>query len=115
MTDTPFEVETSGGSLNGHSAGRGAPALLLHGGPGLPDYLEGCSGELANLFTTIRYTQRGVAPSTVGPPYSVEAHMADALEQRRSAKPSPAAADARTSSSLPWNPRRRSAARLGRS
>ncbi len=79
MTDTPFEVETSGGSLNGHTAGRGAPALLLHGGPGLPDYLEGCSAELANLFTTIRYTQRGVSPTTIGPPYTVETHMEDAL------------------------------------
>ena len=64
---------------HGHTAGRGSPALLLHGGPGLPDYLEGCAAELANLFTTIRYTQRGVAPSTVGPPYTVETHMADAL------------------------------------
>jgi proline iminopeptidase len=79
MADNPFEVRTSDGSLHGHTAGRGSPALLLHGGPGLPDYLEGCSAELANLFTTIRYTQRGVAPSTVGPPYSIETHMEDAL------------------------------------
>ena len=68
MTDTPFEVKTNGGSLHGHTAGRGAPALLLHGGPGLPDYLEACSAELANLFATIRYTQRGIAPTTIGPP-----------------------------------------------
>ena len=55
------------------------PALLLHGGPGLPDYMDGCAAELGNLFTTIRYTQRGVAPVDVGGPYTVEAHMADAL------------------------------------
>jgi pimeloyl-ACP methyl ester carboxylesterase len=79
MADPPFEVARSDGSLHGHTAGRGAPALLLHGGPGLPDYLESCAAELANLFTTIRYTQRGTAPTTVGPPYTIETHMADAL------------------------------------
>ncbi len=79
MADTPFELATSDGSLFGHTAGRGAPALLLHGGPGLPDYLGGCAEELENLFTTIRYTQRGAPPSTVGPAYTIETHMADAL------------------------------------
>ncbi|HEX4520386.1 MAG TPA: alpha/beta hydrolase [Gaiellaceae bacterium] len=79
MADPPFEVATSDGVLHGHTAGRGAPALLLHGGPGVPDYLEGCAAELANLFTTIRYTQRGTAPSTVGPPYTIESHMEDAV------------------------------------
>lgn len=79
MADTPFEVQGSAGSLHGHTTGRGSPALLLHGGPGLPDYLEGCAAELANLFATIRYTQRGVAPTTVGPPYTIETHTKDAL------------------------------------
>jgi pimeloyl-ACP methyl ester carboxylesterase len=31
------------------------------------------------VFSTIRYAQRGVAPSTVGAPYSIEAHVADAI------------------------------------
>src|SRR5277367_5307416 len=79
MADTPFEVQGSAGSLHGHTTGRGSPALLLHGGPGLPDYLEGCAAELANLFATIRYTQRGVAPTTLGPPYTIETHTKDAL------------------------------------
>jgi pimeloyl-ACP methyl ester carboxylesterase len=79
MPETPFEIEIGDGELHGHFVGRGIPALLLHGGPGLPDYTEGAADELANLFTTIRYTQRGTLPSTVGGPYTVEAHMADAL------------------------------------
>ncbi len=79
MAETPFEVATSGGLLLGHTVGRGAPALLLHGGPGLADYLGGCAQELENLFTTIRYTQRGTPPSTVGAPFTIETHMADAL------------------------------------
>jgi pimeloyl-ACP methyl ester carboxylesterase len=79
MAETPFQVRVGDGELQGHFGGRGVPALLLHGGPGLPDYLEGCAAELANLFTTIRYTQRGTPPSTVGPPYTIESHMADAI------------------------------------
>jgi pimeloyl-ACP methyl ester carboxylesterase len=79
MPETPFEIEIGDGRLHGHFGGRGIPALLLHGGPGLPDYTEGAADELASLFTTIRYTQRGTLPSTVGGPYTVETHMADAL------------------------------------
>ncbi|HWE80872.1 MAG TPA: alpha/beta hydrolase [Gaiellaceae bacterium] len=80
MGEKPFEVETSDGvTLVGHIGGNGSPALLLHGGPGLTDYTHGCAEELANLFTTIRYTQRGVAPSGVQGPYTVESHMTDAL------------------------------------
>jgi pimeloyl-ACP methyl ester carboxylesterase len=75
----PFEVTVDGGSLPGHSGGSGPTALVLHGGPGLPDYMAGCAAELGDLFSTIRYTQRGTPPSTVGPPYSVETHVADAL------------------------------------
>ncbi len=79
LSEAPFEVEIGDGVLVGHRGGTGPPALVLHGGPGLPDYLEGCAAELAPVFSTIRYTQRGNRPSTVGPPYSVEDHMNDAL------------------------------------
>ena len=66
--------------LAGQSAAESVrPALLLHGGPGLPDYLAGCAGELADLVTTIRYSQRGNPPSTAAGPYTVESHMDDAL------------------------------------
>ena len=79
MREERFEVPVAGGLLAGHRGGEGAPALLLHGGPAFPDYTEGCAAELSSLFETMRYTQRGVLPSTAGPPYTIESHTADAL------------------------------------
>ena len=75
----PFDLPVDGGVLRGHRGGAGAPALLLHGGAAVPDYMGGCSERLDGLFATIRYTQRGTPPSEAVPPYSVEAHMGDAL------------------------------------
>jgi len=75
----PFDVPVADGVLVGCRGGDGPPALVLHGGPALPDYTEGLAAELGDLFTTFRYTQRGAAPSTVGPPYTIESHMEDAL------------------------------------
>jgi len=77
--EQPFEAPVGGGVLAGHRGGEGMPALVLHGGPAVPDYTEGLAAELGELFSTIRYTQRGVAPSTVGPPYTIETHVSDAL------------------------------------
>ena len=79
MRDEPFEVALEGGVLRGQSGGDGPPALLLHGGAAVPDYLEPLAAELAPLLRTYRYTQRGTPPSSGGPPYSVEAHAGDAL------------------------------------
>ena len=45
----------------------------------MPDYLGSLAVELACTFTAYRYTQRGTPPSGGGPPYTVEAHMEDAL------------------------------------
>ena len=79
MREEQFQVRVGDGSLVGCAAADGAPALLLHGGPAIPDYLGPCALELEGLFATMRYTQRGVPPSTVGGPYSIESHMDDAL------------------------------------
>jgi proline iminopeptidase len=79
VREEPFEVRVGDGALVGCMATDGAPALLLHGGPAIPDYLGPCALELEGLFATLRYTQRGVPPSTVGGPYSIESHMDDAL------------------------------------
>lgn len=79
MTEEPFEVPIGDGVLVGHRGGEGSPALVLHGGPAMSDYTQGLAAELAHLFTTYRYTQRGAAPSTVGPPYSIESHSQDAI------------------------------------
>jgi proline iminopeptidase len=79
VDEQPFELAIDGGVLHGQRGGSGAPALLLHGGAAVPDYLGGCARLLDGLFSTIRYTQRGTPPSIAGPPYSVESHLADAL------------------------------------
>jgi proline iminopeptidase len=79
VREVPFEVQVGDGSLVGCAAADGAPALLLHGGPAIPDYMGPVALELEGLFATMRYTQRGVPPTTVGGPYSIESHMDDAL------------------------------------
>jgi pimeloyl-ACP methyl ester carboxylesterase len=79
VTERPFEVPVGDGVLVGHRGGEGPPALVLHGGPAVPDSTEGLAAELGDLLSTYRYTQRGVLPSTVGAPYSIESHAADAI------------------------------------
>jgi pimeloyl-ACP methyl ester carboxylesterase len=72
-------VAVADGELHGHRGGDGPPALLLHGGPAVPDYTAELAAELGGRFHTIRYTQRGAPPSSGGPPYTIERHMDDAL------------------------------------
>jgi proline iminopeptidase len=79
MKDEEFDIAITGGVLRGHVGGKGPPALLLHGGAAVPDYLGELAAELASLLTTYRYTQRGTPPSTGRAPYGVEAHVADAI------------------------------------
>jgi pimeloyl-ACP methyl ester carboxylesterase len=79
VDEDQFDLPIDAGILHGHRGGSGAPALLLHGGAAVPDYLGECAILLNGLFSTIRYTQRGTPPSEAGPPYSVESHVADAM------------------------------------
>jgi len=79
VSEAAFEVPVDGGTLHGHRAGSGLPALLLHGGAAVPDYLADCAVVLDGLFATIRYTQRGTPPSEGRPPYTIESHVADAV------------------------------------
>jgi proline iminopeptidase len=74
-----FEVRCGDTVVRGHRGGTGAPALLLHGGAAVPDYLGECAETLDGLFETARYTQRGTPPSDEGPPYTIEQHLADAV------------------------------------
>lgn len=76
---TEFAVERDEGVIGGWRAGSGTPALVLHGGPGLTDVTDGLAAELGDGVETFRYQQRGLAPSTVDGPYSVEDHVSDAL------------------------------------
>jgi proline iminopeptidase len=79
VEERQFELSVHGCRLRGAAGGSGPGALLLHGGPGIPDYTAPLAAELAPLVSTLRYTQRGVDPSDAGPPYSVEVHIRDAI------------------------------------
>jgi pimeloyl-ACP methyl ester carboxylesterase len=66
------------GPIAGETYGEGAPVLMLHGGPGMTDYMSVLDGE-TDGWRRIRYQQRGLAPSAQDGPFTVEAHVADAL------------------------------------
>jgi pimeloyl-ACP methyl ester carboxylesterase len=75
-----FTVEVAGGSISGHRVGHGPPALVIHGGPGLSgEYIESLTDELGDVLETVHYEQRGVPPTTVGEPFTIEAHVEDAI------------------------------------
>ncbi len=59
------------------SAG-GRNLLLLHGGPGLGDYMN-LLGDETSGWRTISYQQRGLLPSTQHGPFDIEQHVADAV------------------------------------
>jgi proline iminopeptidase len=76
-----FEADVPGGALRGWVSGDAGPrVLLLHGGPGMSfDYLDGLAEELGPGFQIAAYQQRGLEPSTLEGPFSVEREIADAL------------------------------------
>jgi pimeloyl-ACP methyl ester carboxylesterase len=75
---TSFVVNVPDGPIAGTVDGDGPPLLLLHGGPGLTDYMSALDDETAG-WRRIRYQQRGLAPSTLTGPFTIENHVADAL------------------------------------
>jgi len=79
MTEREFNAPVPGGEIVGWVSGSGPPVLLLHGGPGLSDYLDGLAAELAPVATVARYQQRGLAPSVVDGDRTVDGHVADAV------------------------------------
>jgi proline iminopeptidase len=79
--ENEFRAPTDGGELVGWLRDGPAdvpPALLMHGGPGLSDYLEPLADELDGLFPIARYQQRGIAPSLIGGERDIARHVADA-------------------------------------
>lgn len=78
VSGVSFEVTVPGGILAGVRSGRGDPLLVLHGGPGLSDYSGMFADELTG-WDALRYTQRGVDPSTTAGPFTVGQHVSDAL------------------------------------
>lgn len=75
--------------LAGWRSGSGRKVLLLHGGPGLSEYMNGAAEELAAGYEVFRYQQRGLSPSTTSGPFAVEDHLADALAVMNSIGPDP--------------------------
>lgn len=75
-----FTAETANGPITGHEGGdpAGPAVLLLHGGPGLTDYMEMLAPELDG-WRAIYYQQRGHAPSATEGPFTVSRNVADAL------------------------------------
>ncbi|MGY1696081.1 alpha/beta fold hydrolase [Geodermatophilus sp. SYSU D00814] len=55
----------------------GDVVLLLHGGPGCPDYLEPVARHLAPRFRAVTFDQRGVGASTTDGRYRLDDHVAD--------------------------------------
>jgi proline iminopeptidase len=78
MPEKRFETDTGAGVIVGWQTGDGPALLMLHGGPGLSDYLSLIEGETRG-WRSIRFQQRGVAPSALTGPFTVERHVADAV------------------------------------
>lgn len=72
-----LSLPVEGGRIVGWQGGSGPPMVLLHGGPGLTDYLSELAAELAAGFTVFRYQQRGLAPSVTTGDRAVDGHAAD--------------------------------------
>jgi pimeloyl-ACP methyl ester carboxylesterase len=76
----PFSAPVAGGDIVGWRTDEsGPPALLLHGGPGMSDYLDSLVPELSGVLTMARYQQRGLAPSLVEGGRDVATHVGDAV------------------------------------
>lgn len=78
-SEREFYAPVAGGEIVGWVRGNGPPALLLHGGPGISEYLAGLAAELAGSMTVARYQQRGLPPSITHGDRSVDGHVADAV------------------------------------
>jgi proline iminopeptidase len=78
MMSRAFTAQTPQGPIAGWVDGDGPPLLLLHGGPGMSEYLTMLGLEVDG-WQAIRYQQRGLAPSTSDGPFTIEQHVADAV------------------------------------
>ena len=65
--------------LAGWVTGRGPEVLLLHGGPGMTDYMQSLLPELDG-YQVASFQQRGVAPSTLSGPFDVPTLRDDVIE-----------------------------------
>lgn len=78
MVSHTFAAGSGAGSIVGSVSGEGRDLLLIHGGPGLCDYMD-VVGDETRGWRAIRYQQRGLSPSVTEGPFSVTRHVADAV------------------------------------
>jgi pimeloyl-ACP methyl ester carboxylesterase len=78
VAEDAFVAQTPEGPIAGYVGGSGPALLLLHGGPALTDYMDMLAPEVDG-WRAVRYQQRGLAPSAVSGPFTVERHVADAV------------------------------------
>ena len=69
-----------GSSPEGSSSDGWAAVVMVHGGPGLPDYLSPVAATVDDLFRVHRYDQRGTGGSTWHGVHTIARHVRD-LEQ----------------------------------
>jgi proline iminopeptidase len=77
LPDVEAFVDANGAALWTATRGRGGPVLLIHGGPGICDYLEPVAGMLEDMATVHRYEQRGCGRSPELEPIDITTLVAD--------------------------------------
>jgi pimeloyl-ACP methyl ester carboxylesterase len=70
---------TTPNGLAGSVTGSGPEVLLLHGGPGITDYMQSLLPEL-HTYEVATFQQRGVAPSTLAGPFDIPTLRDDVIE-----------------------------------
>jgi len=73
------ETFTTPSGLVGWVTGSGPALLLLHGGPGMTDYMQSLLPELGD-YRVASFQQRGVAPSTSAGPFDVPTLRNDVVD-----------------------------------
>ena len=73
------DVFTTPNGLAGWVTGSGPELVLLHGGPGMTDYMQSLLPELSD-YGVASFQQRGVAPSTLGGPFDVPTLRNDVID-----------------------------------
>lgn len=82
MRDVEACVEVSGTALWTATRGNGDPVLLVHGGPGICDYVGPVADMLDDVATIHRYEQRGCGRSPEVEPIDIATFIADIDELR---------------------------------
>jgi proline iminopeptidase len=80
----PFDVATSDGTIAVRArGGSGETVVLLHGGPGCPDYLQPVAQLLPAHLRVVTFDQRGVGGSAGARTFTLEDYLSDIEAVRR--------------------------------